>query len=316
MKREPIFLEPVFKERIWGGTALADGFGYSIPSQRTGECWAISGHRNGASIVRSGEYQGISLDQLWNTHPLLFGHYPSDSFPLLTKILDANEDLSVQVHPDDEYATLNEDGEKGKTECWYILDCREGAELVLGHYAQTKEELLERVALGQWDQLLRRIPIHPGDFFYVPSGTVHALCAGTLVLETQQSSDTTYRLYDYDRLDHAGNSRELHLHKALEVITIPHQDAVSFGHKQPIGAGEQTQLVESPYFNVVKWSIQGTVSLEQKHSFMLVSVLTGEGMMYQNQSLYELKKGDHFILPHGFGQFELTGSCEMIVSYL
>lgn len=117
-----LFLEPVFKERLWGGTKLRDTFGYEIPSERTGECWAISAHPHGTSIVRNGPFSGTSLHRLWNEHPDLFGHPKEDAFPLLTKILDANMDLSVQVHPDDAYAHRHENGELGKTECWYVLD--------------------------------------------------------------------------------------------------------------------------------------------------------------------------------------------------
>ncbi len=194
MSREPIFLQPVFKERIWGGRALAETFGYEIPYDKTGECWAISAHPHGQSVVRDGVYAGFTLGQLWEQHRELFGNVSGDRFPLLTKILDANADLSVQVHPDDAYARVHERGELGKTECWYIIDCEEGAELIYGHHAQSKEEFRAWVEQGAWDQLLRRVKIHPGDFFFVPSGTIHALGAGTLVLETQQSSDTTYRL--------------------------------------------------------------------------------------------------------------------------
>jgi len=206
MHQEPIFLTPVFQERIWGGTKLAERFGYDIPSSQTGECWAVSAHPHGQTVVARGPFQGMTLGQLWEERRDLFGNFPSDRFPLLTKILDANADLSVQVHPDDDYAKTNEGGELGKTECWYIIDCKPGAQLIYGHYAQTKEELRAMMEAGEWDRLLRKVPIHPGDFFYVPSGTIHALCEGTLVLETQQSSDTTYRVYDYDRVDSQGGS--------------------------------------------------------------------------------------------------------------
>src|SRR5699024_9302212 len=167
---------------------------------------------------------GKTLIELWDNHRALFGNTAGDVFPLLTKILDANADLSVQVHPDDAYAKDHENGELGKTECWYIIDCKAGAEIIYGHHATTKEEFTNLMEQGKWDTLLRRIPIEPGDFFYLPSGTIHALCEGTLVLETQQNSDTTYRVYDYDRKDQKGNKRDLHLEKALDVSTIPHQE--------------------------------------------------------------------------------------------
>ena len=142
----------------------------------------------------------MSLGQLWNNHRELFGDIEG-LFPSSTKILDANRDLSVQVHPNDEYARINENGELGKTECWYVIDCKEGAEIIYGHHAKTKDELVEMVEQEEWDKLLQRVKVKPGDFFFVPSGTVHAIGEGILILETQQNSDTTYRLYDYNRRD-------------------------------------------------------------------------------------------------------------------
>lgn len=152
----------------------------------------------------------MGLDELWATHPELFGHSSEPSFPLLTKILDAADDLSVQVHPDDVYGEKNE-GELGKTECWYIIHADEGSEIVYGHHAKSKSELKDMIDSGDWEHLLTRIPVQAGDFFFVPSGTVHAIGKGIIILETQQSSDTTYRVYDYDRKDDAGNTRELHI---------------------------------------------------------------------------------------------------------
>lgn len=128
------------------------------------------------------------------------------------------------MHLNDEYANDNENGELGKTECWYIIDCKEGADMIYGHNASSKEELIQMVNNGEWNFLLRRVKIKPGDFFYVPSGTLHALCEDTLVLETHQSSDTTYHVYDYDLEDYKGNKRELHLEKAIDVSTVPYVD--------------------------------------------------------------------------------------------
>ena len=171
-----------------------------------------------------GPFSGMGLDQLWREYPELFGNPEEEAFPLLTKILDAKMDLSVQVHPEDAYAKAHENEELGKTECWYILDCKESAEMIFGHNAQTKDELIELINRGKWNNLLRRVKIKPSDFYYVPSGTIHALCEGTLVLETQQSSDTTYRLYDYDRRDANGNLRELYLERAIDVTIVPHME--------------------------------------------------------------------------------------------
>jgi len=313
---EPLFLLPIFKERIWGGTKLQQEFHYDIPTSQTGECWAISAHKNGQSIVKNGLYEGQSLDNVWKEQPELFGHYNSEVFPLLTKILDANRDLSVQVHPDDSYAQEHEgEHEFGKTECWYIIDCEPGAELIFGHHAQTKQELEQMIQDGKWDDLLRKVHIKPGDFFYVPSGTIHALCEGTLVLETQQSSDTTYRVYDYDRVDANGNTRDLHLEQAIEVTSVPHEDnELSFMQEHRSGA-IVTTLVSSQFFSVYKYDLDGAGIFKQDSYFQLFSVINGEATMTVAGETYTIQKGDHFILTSQIEEFTLDGHASIIVSH-
>jgi mannose-6-phosphate isomerase len=312
---QPLFLHPVFKERIWGGTTLHTEFGYDIPSNHTGECWAISAHPNGPSLIKNGSYAGMGLDELWNKHPELFGNPKEEVFPLLTKILDANQDLSVQVHPDDAYAQVHENGELGKTECWYIIDCKEDACIIFGHNAKTKEELRKQIVDGKWEELLRKVKIKPGDFFYVPSGTIHALCEGTLILETQQSSDTTYRVYDYSRRDATGNLRELHLEKAIDVTTVPHQVQLSVPAVEKCENVSITTYVESDFFSVYKWDVSGKTSFSFDDCYLLLSVINGEGSLLHNGEKYDLKKGENLIIPFGFGSFELEGHCECIVSH-
>lgn len=253
--------------------------------------------------------------ELWEERRDVFGGMSGKGFPLLTKILDANADLSVQVHPDDAYANEHENGELGKTECWYIIDCKKGAQLVYGHHAKTKEEFVRLVEEGKWDSLLRKVPIHPGDFFYVPSGTIHALCEGTLVLETQQSSDTTYRVYDYDRTDAAGNKRELHLQKAIDVTMIPHRDAAVRPRTEEKPGVTITTFAKEAFFSVYKWDVEGTALFTQNEPFELASVLDGEGTMKAGGKTYPLEKGMHFLLPSGFGNFELEGRLTLIVSH-
>lgn len=309
---QPLFLKPVFKERIWGGIALHKEFGYEIPTKQTGECWAISAHPNGSSIIENGSFAGFTLDKLWREYPELFGSPKEEIFPLLTKILDANMDLSVQVHPDDAYAMIHENGELGKAECWFIIDCKEDADIILGHNARTKEELVELIKERKWNNLLRHVKIKPGDFFYVPSGTIHALCEGTLVLETQQSSDITYRVYDYDRRDAEGNLRELHIAKAMDVTSVPHQDCKIVEQRENV---TQTIFVESEFFSVYKWDIQGKSIFSWNDKYLLLSVIKGEGTLVQNEIPYSLKKGMHLIIPAGFGEFAIDGDCELIVSH-
>lgn len=315
MNLQPLFLEPIFQERIWGGAVLREEFSYDIPSETTGECWAIAAHPNGHSMIGNGPFDGKSLNELWKEHPELFGNPKESIFPLLTKILNANLDLSIQVHPDNTYAKTYEQGELGKNECWYIIDCKEDAEIVMGHHAKNKEELVHLIEQKNWNTLLRRVKIKPGDFFYVPSGTIHALCQGTLVLETQQNSDTTYRLYDYDRKDVNGKMRELHLDKAIEVINVPHVNLVSESSVEIRENATITTFVKSEFFTVYKWDINGKSTFPCDKNYLLCSVIKGKGILVHNRNRYELHKGAHFLLPTNLDSFELNGKCEIIVSH-
>ncbi|MGT2948929.1 mannose-6-phosphate isomerase, class I [Streptococcus devriesei] len=310
---EPLFLQSQMHEKIWGGNRLKTEFGYDIPSRTTGEYWAISAHPNGVSIVKNGLYKGVPLDQLYAEHRELFGQSKSPVFPLLTKILDANDWLSVQVHPDDKYA-LEHEGELGKTECWYVISADEGAEIIYGHNARSKEELRDLIASEKWDRLLTRIPVKAGDFFYVPSGTMHAIGKGIMILETQQSSDTTYRVYDFDRKDDKGQKRELHIEASIDVLTIG-----APANSTPVSLAleniESTLLVSSSFFAVYKWEVKGSVKMRQTAPYLLLSVLDGEGGITVDKKTYPLKKGDHFILPSDVKTWELTGSLTIIASH-
>lgn len=313
---EPLFLKPVFMERIWGGTALKDKFNYDIPSSNTGECWAVSSHENGDCTVLNGKYKGIKLSQLWSENREIFGNIKGDKFPLLAKILDANDNLSVQVHPDNEYANLHENGELGKTECWYIIDCEEDARLVLGHNANSREELSSLIANNQWDDLLRIIKIKKGDFFYVPSGTIHALCKGTLAYEVQQNSDTTYRVYDYDRVGTDGNKRELHVDKSIDVTTVP---SVKDSYDYNVISNHtftSTNFISNEFFSVYRLDIFGSCKFIQDKPFALYSVIDGSGSLTCDAGVYPLSKGDHFILPYKFGEFSFDGNVEIICSHI
>ena len=305
-----LFLEPVFKEMIWGGKRLADIFGYEIPGDDTGECWGISAHPNGDDTVREGIYAGKRLSELWENHRELFGNLEGDRFPLLIKIIDAKDNLSIQVHPDDTYAEKNENGSLGKTECWYILDCPENAELVVGHHAKTREELSEMIYKGRWDELIRKSPIKKGDFIQIDPGTVHAITAGCMILETQQNSDITYRVYDYDRLTN-GKPRELHVEKSIDVIAVPAKSvADSVKHYADLPENEWNELITCPYYRVFKLNVNGSFEREQSDPFLNVSILEGCGTL--NGQL--VKKGDHLIVPAGYGMMQFEGNLELIAS--
>lgn len=310
---EALLLRPVFQEKIWGGQKLKTVFGYPIPDKKIGECWAISAHPHGTCVVENGPYAGRKLDELWENERALFGNPTGSVFPLLTKILDAEDDLSVQVHPDDRYG-LEHEGELGKTECWYVIDCEPGAEIIYGHHAQTKEELRSMIESGQWEHLLRRIPVKPGDFYYVPSGTIHAIGKGILILETQQSSDTTYRVYDYDRRDDQGNLRELHIDDSVAVTNVPHHDPTVTPTVEVEGENTVTTYVKTAFFTVHKWEVGDQLTLKQVAPYTLGSVLAGTGELVIDGKATAIAKGDHFILPATVKSWTLKGKLTLIAS--
>ena len=313
MKREGfIFLKPVFKEMIWGGNRLATEFGYDIPGDDTGECWGISAHPNGDCTVMNGEYAGMKLSQLWNEHPELFGKEKAEGvFPLLTKIIDAKADLSIQVHPSDDYAKVHENGSLGKTECWYILDCKEDSTLVIGHNARTKEELCDMIEGKKWKEFIREIPVKKGDFIQIDPGTVHAIKGGITLLETQQNSDITYRVYDYDRLSN-GKPRDLHVKQSIDVITVPAKPVEdSVISVKADKANELCELISCKYYTVYKLDVEGKAELNVGDKpFLIMSVVAGSGTVDGNA----IKKGDHFILPNGYSNPVFEGNMEIVAS--
>ncbi|PXV96166.1 mannose-6-phosphate isomerase type 1 [Lachnotalea glycerini] len=306
-KPEIIFIQPIFKENIWGGDKLRTEYGYPIPSDTTGECWAVSAHENGDCKVANGKYKGRTLTDLWKNQQELFGNLNGDKFPLLVKIIDAKDDLSIQVHPNDSYAKIHENGSLGKTECWYILDCKENQDIVIGHNAATKAELKAMIEKKKWNQLIRTLPIKKGDFLQINPGTVHAIKGGTLILETQQNSDITYRVYDYDRLSN-GVPRELHIDKSIDVITVPFQE-----EKTEVTNDDGTQckrLISCRYYEVFKFEIMKKEEFIQDKPFLIMSVIEGDGKI----NAQNIKKGMHFILPNGFNTYSLEGNMTLIAS--
>ena len=304
-----IRLEPVFKQMIWGGNKLRDDFGYPIDFDNCGECWGISAHPNGDCTVKGGEYDGMKLSELYDAHAELFGSLKSDRFPLLTKIIDAKSDLSIQVHPDDAYAGEHENGSLGKTECWYVIDAEPGTTIVIGHNAKDSDEVKDMIEGKRWGDFIREIPVKAGDFFMIHPGTVHAIKGGTLILESQQSSDITYRVYDYDRLQN-GKPRDLHVRQSIDVIRAPFVEEEPFTDDSVTVNKCMIQLVTCDYFTVWKLETDGEVRLTQDQPCMLMSVIEGEGTVGGERVV----KGDHFILPFGIGETQISGKMKMIVS--
>lgn len=310
----PIFLNAVLQEKIWGGTKLRSLFHFPIPSDKTGEAWIISAHPHGVSTVKSpSPYAGMGLDKLYKQHPELFNGQHLKSFPLLIKLLDAADDLSVQVHPDDAYA-LSHEGEYGKNECWYVVQAEPGAKIVYGHSAMTKEEFTAKIKEEAWSELFTEVPVKAGDFFNVPSGTIHAIGGGIVILETQQNSDTTYRVYDYHRKDNSGNLRPLHIQQTIDVTTIPHSVPTINQQVVTTDTGTRTTFVENKFFTVWKYDIDGDYSDALSSTYHLVTVLDGNGMLTVDGTTYPIEKADSFILPSGTPELKINGSVQLIVS--
>lgn len=315
---EPIFLTPYFRPKIWGGRKLKTIFNYNIPAGQIGEAWVISGYKDDASTVSAGKLKGKSLRTVYHEHPELFGNPKSKEFPLLVKFLDANDNLSVQVHPDDEYARKVEN-DRGKTESWYVLQADPGSYLIYGHTAKTRAELAEMINSGKWDKLLRKVPVQAGDFFYVPAGTIHALTKGILVIETQQSSDVTYRLYDYDRIDNeTGKRRELHTQKSIDVTTVPHVDPkldIKVADKQDATIKTLVEPPLSPHFYLWQVDLNGTWQTGlNDHPYLLVTVIEGKGHLETGSSSYKLVLGTNLIIPNQMKKFKFTGKMRMVMS--
>ncbi len=310
LQKEIIFLKPVFTHNIWGGTRLRDDFHYPVVDEHTGECWGISAHPNGDCSIAEGAYSGMKLSELWERHRELFGNLNMDRFPLLTKIIDAKDDLSIQVHPDDTYAKEHENGSFGKTECWYVLDCPDHADLVIGHHARNRKELREMISQGQWDQFIREVPVKKGDFIQIDPGTVHAIKGGFLILETQQNSDITYRVYDFERKAD-GKLRELHVEKSMDVIEAPAktiEDLIQSASE--LDKNTVNLLYSCRYYRIFKLEVSGNMKMQQEYPFLNMSVCEGSGKI----NGISIQKGCHMVIPAAFGEIVLEGHMVMIAS--
>lgn len=310
MEHIPILkLKPIFQSKIWGGRRLAQFFPNQIPTGAIGECWLISGHANGDTAIDGGPLDRWPLSRVYQQHRHLFGNHQQDEFPLIIKIIDASDDLSVQVHPDDRYA--QKIGQQyGKEEAWLVLEPSNNRKVQLGHLAKTKAEFKQLVNQGAWNELLKYHSIDNNDLIPVKPGTLHAILKGTLILEIQQSSDTTYRVYDYDRLDELGHKRPLHLKEALDVMTIP--DVSSPPIKLDCDTTQEVKVLwQGTYFSLIEWNV--TTSLQIKvdpDSFLLVTVISGSGII--NQQHYQ--QGDAFIITSQADTLELIGTMRCMVT--
>ena len=254
-------VQPVLKEKIWGGTKLRDVYGYDIPSDHTGEAWVISGHKSGDCPIVEGEYKGKTVSWMFENHRELFGNVEGDQFPLLVKIIDAKQDLSVQVHPDNEYAKVHENS-LGKTESWYVL---------------------------------------------------HAICGGSLIYEAQQSSDITYRVYDYHRKGDDGKERELHVQQSIDCTKVPADlDQNKLFVNTKLDHGSKTRYLKCEYLTVDHYLIEGSTEIKNDDPFQLVSVIDGEGTVND----MPIKKGDQFIICSDVDLVHYEGGLELMVTTL
>lgn len=281
----PLLLEPVFKERPWGGRRLENYYA-DLPPGPIGEAWVLSGHPNGETRIANGPHKGKALSEL----------YPD--FPLLIKLLDANQDLSVQVHPGDT------EQERGKTEMWLVLAAEPGAKLVYGVKPGTSKEQLEAALQDDPTHLLNYVEAKPGDVFFVPAGMIHALGGGLLVAEIQQSSDTTYRLYDY------GRPRELHLAQGLAVADLG--VVGEQGRPRPPQENEWVTQVTCPYFTVQRGRLAGRWS-QQAADLQALLVLAGEGSLVAADVTLPLRPGAALLVPAGVA-YELQGEADLIMT--
>ena len=310
MKWYPLLFNPVYQEIIWGGRQLWRLMGREVPYERTAESWELSSHPKGITTVANGPLQGKTLSELIRIDPAGFlgKDNPEAIFPLLVKIIGAQRDLSVQVHPDDEVGRKH--GVPGKTEAWYILSAAENSRIIYGLKPGVNQERLAlALETGELLSCVNEIPVQAGDFVPIPAGCVHALGAGILVAELQQNSDTTYRLYDWGRTDAEGKPRPLHLQEGLEAINCELPLPVSFKHSR-----EEGLLFDDEHFTISWRRVQGTRQIQAGSSFSIWTVVEGNGLVAAGGQEAPLVQGSSILLPAGIGETTATGEFSFLLT--
>lgn len=309
-KLYPLTFEPVYKDKIWGGRKFESLFNRTLPEGKIGESWEVAAHPHGMSVVLQGELKGRSLQELMDTYGAeLMGRTIKDGkFPLLLKFIDAADDLSVQVHPDDAYAARHEQDELGKTEMWYIVHSEPGGSIIWGTKpGVTRDDFAKALEKGGKDVLdcLNQIEVKAGDVFPISAGLIHALGKGVVVAEIQQNSDTTYRVYDWDRVDESGKGRELHIEKALDVTDFS-PEARSFDY-------QYKRCAEYFKMDVLESSAEQT--LELGNSFHLITPITAATVRWSDGEI-RLEKGQACLVPAGLERYDLSSSGVVVLNYL
>jgi mannose-6-phosphate isomerase len=321
----PLKFQPVFKDYIWGGRNL-ERFGKKLPPGNVAESWEISCHPNGVSVVSNGEFIGQSLPELIGKfgRQLVGTALPEKDvvkFPLLIKLIDANDKLSVQVHPDDNYALTHEHGELGKNEMWHILSAKPGAKLIYDVIPGTNlETFSQAVKDNRIGDCLKSVEVFAGDTLNIPSGLIHAIGEGIVLAEIQQNSDTTYRVFDYNRVDKNGQSRALHVEKAKEVIDfncMGRQEKVT-GLTVTLNAGcRKKYLVANRYFSVELLDVHGSISEHADGSMFYIYLLTeGEGQLKFSGGTTLVTRGESLLIPATMGDYSIEGCFKALKTYV
>ncbi len=309
LKPDPIIrLTPAFKDYLWGGTKLRDEYGKQCDFDTIAESWELSAHPDGNCVVASGRHKGLSFSKYLETvgkEVLGWKCAPLQSFPLFIKFIDAKQNLSVQVHLNDDYALENE-SEYGKNEMRYVIDAEPGAGLYVGFNRDVdRAEVEQRVADNTILDILNFYETHPGDVFFIPAGTVHAIGAENLICEIQQSSNSAYRLYDYGRVDKFGNHRELHLRKALDVL--------DYGKYEPVELEQEDGVVRCKYFETAFLKGESRFPLEDD-SFYSVTCISGKGTVEVDEQIMDVSPGDTFFVPAVNGTLSIDGTASLALT--
>lgn len=311
MDLSPVKLIPACKDYIWGGTRLKTEYGKGSNLEKVAESWELSAHKDGESTVIGGAFDGLTFTQYISKNSGCIGKNAEkfEFFPILIKLIDASDNLSVQVHPSDEYALKNE-GEYGKTEMWYVVDCEKDAFLYYGFSKPiAKDEFKKRIENNTLLEVLNKVKIKKGDVFFIEAGTIHAIGKGAFICEVQQNSNKTYRVYDYDRRDKDGNARELHIDKALDVTNLTPPKTYKTENDKV--------LAKCKYFTAEKFICTESSEINlNKDSFRSVIVLSGEAKLKLGDTELDIQKGDSIFIPAQDGIAKISGKCEMIVTYV